>query len=92
VIEIDYWQLSGTVAAIAFTLGFLDQLRVTYKTRNVEGLSALQWLVFTSASMIFSAYYAHLEQWMMVTVSLFGTLCCLLIVLMIFKYRKLVVT
>ena len=85
----DYWQLCGTIASIAFTVGFVDQLRATYQTRNVEGLSLLQWLVFTLASSMFAAYYVHLEQWMMVSVSVFGSAVCLLIVLMVFKYRKI---
>jgi len=87
---IDYWQLCGTFAAVAFTVGFIDQLRTTYQTRNVDGLSLIQWLVFVFASLTFTAYYAHLQQWMMVSVSVFGTVCCVLIVLMIMKYRKLV--
>jgi len=56
----------------------------------VDGLSLMQWMVFAAASTIFTAYYVHLDQWMMVTVSVFGTLCCLLIVLMIFRFRRVV--
>jgi len=86
--SLDIWQLLGTLAAASFTVGFVDQLRLTYKTRNVDGLSLMQWIVFATASAIFAAYYAHLDQWMMVTVSVFGTLCCLLIVLMILRFRR----
>jgi len=89
-VNIDIWQMMGSVAALAFTIGFIDQLRLTYKTRNVDGLSLMQWMVFAAASTIFTAYYVHLDQWMMVTVSVFGTLCCLLIVLMIFRFRRVV--
>jgi len=88
VIVIDIWQLMGSIAASAFTLGFLDQLRITWKTRNVEGLSLLQWTVFAAASGIFSGYYTHLNQWLMVTVSVFGTLCCLIIITMILKFKR----
>jgi len=86
--NIDGWQMMGSLAALAFTVGFLDQLRMTYKTRNVDGLSLLQWLVFATASAMFTAYYVHLEQWMMVVVSVFGTLCCLAILAMIMRFRK----
>lgn len=81
--------MMGSVAALAFTLGFLDQLRMTYKTRDVDGLSRLQWIVFAAASATFTAYYAHLDQWLMVAVSVFGTLCCLTILGMIFKYHRI---
>jgi len=77
----------GSVAAMAFTLGFMDQLRVTFTTRNVDGLSRLQWCVFAAASAIFAAFYAHLEQWLMVAISILGTLCCLTILTLIFKYH-----
>ncbi|MDQ6974446.1 MAG: hypothetical protein Q9M10_06140 [Mariprofundaceae bacterium] len=86
--HIDFWQLLASTAGIAFTFGFIDQIRVTYKTRNVHGLSMMQWLVFFAASAIFTAYYIHLEQWLMVIISIFGTLCCLMIVSMIIKYKE----
>jgi len=86
--NIDVWQMLGSVAALAFTVGFLGQLRLTYKTRNVDGLSRLQWVVFAAASAIFIAYYSHLNQWLMVAISVLGTLCCLAILLMIYKYRR----
>jgi len=79
--------MMASMAALAFTLGFLGQLRMTFKTRNVEGLSLLQWAVFTAASATFAGYYAHLDQWMMVAVSVFGTICCLTILGMILRYR-----
>ena len=85
--SVDTWQMMGSLAALAFTLGFLGQLRITFKTRNVDGLSLLQWTVFAAASATFTGYYAHLDQWMMVAVSVFGTLCCLTIMAMIFRYR-----
>jgi len=86
--DIDIWQMMGSIAALAFTVGFVDQLRITYRTRDVEGLSLLQWVVFTVASGMFSVYYIHLDQWLMVTVSVFGTLCCFTIIGMILKYRR----
>lgn len=85
--DIDIWQMMGSMAALAFTVGFVDQLRITYKTREVEGLSLLQWVVFDVASATFCAYYVHLEQWLMAAVSLFGTLCCVTIIGMIFSFR-----
>ncbi|MDQ6994762.1 MAG: hypothetical protein Q9M18_04120 [Mariprofundaceae bacterium] len=86
--DIDFWQLLASMAGIAFSVGFIDQIRITYKTRNVHGLSMMQWLVFFAASAVFTAYYIHLEQWLMVIVSIFGTLCCLMIVSMIVKYKE----
>lgn len=86
--NIDTWQVMGSIAAVAFSIGFVDQLRITWKTKNVDGLSLIQWCVFATASGIFTAYYGHLDQWLMCIVSLFGTSCCLLIVMMIFHYRK----
>jgi len=86
--NIDVWQVVGSIAAAIFTLGFVDQLRVTLSTRQVDGLSVIQWCVFSLASGMFAAYYAHLAQWLMFSVSVFGTTCCLMIVTLIFTYRK----
>jgi len=44
--DIDIWQIAGTIAALAFTAGFIDQLRVTFKTKDVNGISLIQWIVF----------------------------------------------
>jgi len=85
---IDTWQVIGALAATAFTVGFIDQLRVTLKTRCVDGVSLLQWVVFAAASSIFTAYYVHLDQWIMVSVSTFGTLCCLSMMGMIVRFRR----
>lgn len=86
--EVDAWQWVGSVAAIIFTGGFIDQLRVTWKTRVVSGLSVVQWSIFSIASILFTLYYVHLEQWMMVVISSFGTLCCVIMVCMILYFEK----
>ncbi|GAV20911.1 hypothetical protein MMIC_P1887 [Mariprofundus micogutta] len=86
--SIDGWQVIGSIAAAIFTLGFVDQLRVTLSTRNVDGLSIIQWCVFCLASAMFAAYYVHLGQWLMVSVSIFGTACCAIIVTLIFMFRN----
>jgi len=79
----------GALAAASLTVGFVDQLRVTIKTRNVDGLSLLQWAIFTASSVTFAAFYMHLELWMMVAVSIFGTACCLMQSAMIIRYRRM---
>ena len=89
-VTIDIWQMVGSIAGFAFSVGFVEQVRMTYRTRNVDGLSLAQWLVFACASGIFTAYYAHLEQWLMVLLSVFGTLCCLIMLVMIRIYRQTV--
>jgi len=86
----DYWQLLGTIAAISFTVGIVSQCRVTFKTQCVDGMSQLQWFVFSVASAMFVGYYTHLDQWMMVSVSVFGMLCCLAMLAMIFRIRRVV--
>jgi len=84
----DGWQMLASLAGMAFTVGFVDQIRMTRKMKTVEGLSLLQWIVFATASAFFSLYYAHLDQWLMVSVSIFGTACCLTIIGMFFHYRQ----
>ncbi len=84
---VDMWQVAGSLAASAFTIGFVDQVRITYRTRKVAALSFMQWVVFAGASTIFAGYYVHLNQWIMAGISMFGTICCLAMLGMICRYR-----
>lgn len=86
-IETDVWEALASIAAVAFIIGFIDQIRVILSTRHVDGLSISQWLVFFVAEVIFVFYYAHLNQWLMVAVSVVGVLCCALVSGLIVKYR-----
>jgi len=84
----DLWQVMASIAGVAFTLSLIGQCRVTFRTRCVEGLSLAQWVISSVASSMFVAYYAHLEQWIMVTEAVFGTGCCLAVTLMIMTYSN----
>jgi len=88
-VEIDFWQTSATLAGITYTTGNIQQLRLTLKTRKTDGLSLPQWLMFFGASVVLTAYYMHLNQWMMVSVSVVGTSCCAALALLIFRFRNL---
>jgi len=43
--NIDVWQLMGTLAALSFTVGFVDQARVIYKIKCIEGVFEVQWMM-----------------------------------------------
>jgi len=84
----DVWQILASLAGVAFTLSLIGQCRVTFRTRSVEGLSLSQWVISSGASTTFVAYYAHLNQWIMVAESVFGTGCCFAVTTMIITYRN----
>ena len=86
---IDFWQAAAALAGVIYTLGNIHQVRLTLKTRNTDGLSLPQWLLFLGASVVLTAYYAHLDQWMMVSVSVIGTACCATLSLLIIRFRGL---
>jgi len=84
---IDFWQAAAALAGITYTVGNIHQVRLTLKTRNTDGLSLPQWLLFLGASAVLTAYYTHLDQWMMVSVSVIGTACCATLSLLIIRFR-----
>jgi len=84
---IDVWQTAAALAGVIYTLGNIHQVRLTLKTRKTDGLSLPQWLMFLGASIVFTAYYAHLNQWMMVSVSVVGMACCATLSLLIIRFR-----
>jgi len=88
-IAIDLWQTAAAISGITYTVGNIHQLRITIKTRKTDGLSLPQWVMFFGASVVLTAYYMHLNQWMMVSVSIVGTACCATLVLLILRFRNL---
>jgi len=45
-IAIDLWQTAAAISGITYTVGNLHQLRVTIRTRETDGLSLPQWVMF----------------------------------------------
>jgi len=85
--SIDFWQAAAAFAGVTYTVGNIHQVRLTLKTQRADGLSLPQWLLFLGTSIVFTAYYAHLNQWMMVSVSVIGTACCATLSLLIIRFR-----
>jgi len=85
---VDFWQASAAFAGIIYTVGNIHQLRLTLKTRKTDGLSLPQWLMFLGASTVLTAYYAHLELWLMFSVSVIGTACCAMLSILIVRFRS----
>jgi len=84
---IDFWQAAAALAGITYTVGNIHQVRFTLKTQRADGLSLPQWLMFFGASVVLTAYYVHLDQWMMVSVSIIGTACCATLSLLIIRFK-----
>jgi len=82
------WQLAATAAAMLFNASFISQVRITYKNRDVQGLSLSQWLGFAIGTMVFIGFYANLHQWLMVSVSVLGLVCTISMCLMIIRFRR----
>jgi len=85
---VDFWQATAALAGIIYTVGNIHQVRLTLKTRKTDGLSLPQWLMFLGASVVLTAYYAHLNQWMMFSVSVIGTACCAMLSMLIVRFRS----
>jgi len=85
---VDFWQTAAALAGVIYTLGNIHQVRLTLQTRKTDGLSLPQWLMFLGASIVFTAYYGHLDQWMMVSVSVIGIACCATLSLLIIRFRS----
>lgn len=72
----DIFQLAASVAATTFTASMACQWIELEEVPVAQGLSLLQWIGFTLASLIFVIFYCHLEQFAMATISAFGMLMC----------------
>jgi len=83
-----FWQTAASLAAIVFNLGYVIQLAKTLKSKDVSGLSILQWIGFSFGSFAYLGFYIDIEQWALSFLALFGLACCMSMVVMIFLFKK----
>ena len=83
------FELIGYAAGLCTALSFIPQAWQTFRTKNVQGMSAGMYFIFNTALICWVIYGLHLKSVQMV---LFNALCLcfsLPILLMIIKYRHL---
>ena len=81
--------LIGTLAACLTTLSFVPQAWLTFKTRDVSGVSLLMYSVFTVGVALWLAYGVLLRSWPMVIANTITLVLALMILAMKLVYRRL---
>lgn len=80
--------LIGSLAACLTTLSFVPQAWLTFKTRDVSGVSLLMYSVFTVGVALWLAYGLLLRSWPMVIANAITLLLALMILAMKLVYRR----
>ncbi|GAB3185270.1 SemiSWEET family sugar transporter [Hydrogenophaga aquatica] len=78
----------GMIAAVLTTASFLPQVWLTYKTRNVSGISLGMYSVFTAGVALWLVYGLYLESWPVILANFVTLTLALLILGMRLKYGK----
>lgn len=78
----------GMIAAVLTTASFLPQVWLTYKTRNVSGISLGMYSVFTSGVALWLVYGLYLGSWPVIVANFVTLALALLILGMRLKYGK----
>ena len=81
--------LIGSLAASLTTLSFVPQAWLTFKTRDVSGVSLLMYSVFTVGVALWLAYGVLLRSWPMVVANAITLVLALMILAMKVVYRRL---
>ena len=81
--------LIGSLAACLTTLSFVPQAWLTFKTRDVSGVSLLMYSVFTVGVALWLAYGVLLRSWPMVVANAITLVLALMILAMKLVYRRL---
>ena len=80
--------LIGTLAACLTTFSFVPQAWLTFKTRDVSGVSLVMYSVFTVGVALWLAYGALLGSWPMVVANAITLVLALLILAMKLVYGR----
>jgi len=83
-----FWEVMAAIAAFTFNLSYLAQVRMTYDSRDVTGVSTMQWVGFTFGTLAFLGFYINMGKWMMVSVTLGGLFCCMYMLGMLVVFRS----
>ena len=81
--------LIGSLAACLTTVSFVPQAWLTFKTRDVSGVSLLMYSVFTVGVALWLAYGLLLRSWPMVIANAITLVLALMILAMKLVYRRL---
>ena len=80
--------LIGSLAACLTTLSFVPQAWLTFKTRDVSGVSLGMYSVFTVGVALWLAYGVLLRSWPMVIANAITLVLALMILAMKLVYRR----
>ena len=81
--------LIGSLAACLTTVSFVPQAWLTFKTRDVSGVSLAMYSVFTVGVALWLAYGLLLRSWPMVIANAITLALALIILAMKLVYRRL---
>ena len=81
--------LIGSLAACLTTLSFVPQAWLTFRTRDVSGVSLGMYSVFTVGVALWLAYGVLLRSWPMVIANAITLVLALMILAMKVVYRRL---
>ena len=80
--------LIGTLAACLTTASFVPQAWLSFKTRDVSGISLSMYSVFTIGVALWLAYGLLLHSWPMIVANVITLLLALMILGMKLRYRR----
>ncbi|MCR4289988.1 MAG: SemiSWEET transporter [Candidatus Scalindua sp.] len=82
------WKIVGIIAAICTTSGFIPQIIRGLRTKKLDDISPVMYILLIFGLSLWLSYGIHIEDMIIIVANAFGVLFSVIIIILRFKYMR----
>jgi Uncharacterized conserved protein len=82
------WKIVGIIAGICTTLGFIPQIIRGLRTKRLDDISPVMYILLIFGLSLWLSYGIHIEDMIIIVANAFGVLFSIIIIVLRFKYMR----
>ncbi len=82
------WKIIGIIAAICTTSGFIPQIIRGMRTKRLDDISPVMYMLLIFGLALWLSYGIHIEDMIIIVANAFGVLFSVIIITLRFKYMR----
>ncbi|KHE92531.1 MAG: SemiSWEET transporter [Candidatus Scalindua rubra] len=82
------WKIVGIIAAICTTSGFIPQIIRGLRTKRLDDISPVMYILLIFGLSLWLSYGIHIEDMIIIVANAFGVLFSIIIIVLRFKYMR----